>query len=57
MATITLPRYIVERNGSMYKIWDTVYHEYTGFEFTPEEFENPKKAASEKNQEINAKNI
>lgn len=57
MAAITLPRYIVEKVSNGYAIWDTVYHEYTGFEFTPEEFENPKRAASEKCQTINVKNI
>jgi len=57
MATITLPRYIVEKVSNGYAIWDTVYSEWTGFEFKPEEFENPKQAASLKCQNINAKNI
>jgi hypothetical protein len=30
----TLPRYMVERKGEQWAIWDTVEHEYTGFEFT-----------------------
>jgi hypothetical protein len=44
---ITLPRYIVERNGHTWSIWDTVEHEYTGFEF------DTKQAASDKCSNFN----
>lgn len=58
MVAITLPQYIVEKvSSALYAIWDTVNHEYTGFEFTPEDSEDPKKAASTKAQEINAKSM
>lgn len=48
MATITLPRYIVEKVSNGYAIWDTVEHEYTGFEFPT------KNEASEKATKINS---
>lgn len=41
---VTLPRYIVEKQGSIYAIWDTVEHEYTGFEY-PTKIEASEKAA------------
>jgi len=43
----TLPRYIVERTGDTWSIWDTVEHEYTGFEFAT------KSEASTKAQDFN----
>jgi len=47
MSHIKLPRYIVERKGVIYIIWDTLEHEETGFEFSTKE------EASEKCQKIN----
>lgn len=54
---VKLPRYIVEKKGLIYAIWDTVEHEYTGFEFSHSEHENPKQAASDKCKEFNSKSI
>lgn len=48
---ITLPQYIVEKVSNGYAIWDTVNHEYTGFEF-PSKME-----ASDKAQEFNSKSL
>jgi len=53
---ITLPRYIVEKVSNGYAIWDTVYHEWTGFEFKANECQDPKGEAVLKCDDINSKN-
>jgi hypothetical protein len=44
---ILLPRYIIERAGQVWVIWDTIEDEYTGFEFAT------KQEASQKCASIN----
>jgi hypothetical protein len=57
MEQVKLPRYIVEKNGTNYAIWDTVEHEYTGFQYSSSEYVNPKEEASKKCKEFNSKTV
>ena len=44
-----LPRYIVEKTGDKWEIWDTVNNEFTGLKFLT------KAEASTKAQDLNSK--